>query len=582
MSRDGDRLPDLPPAVLFAALDGCGDGVVLCDSVGRVVLVNAVAAEMLPGVEAGTDTARGPAAELFAHDASPGSGGEVPHGDRPGREVRPADRPREVRYGDRLIRVRGERAGLDHHVWHLTYAGLAGPAGGVAAAFALRAERRRTEFLLDAGRRLSASLNTRRCARATAELATGFLADSAIVLLPADLRRRVEWVRVTAGRGQASARFEEGAVPAADTATVAGLADALTASPHGGVWRLDPAGTPGWLVPEGFGDAGHLMAIPLPGNGAPSAALVLARRAGGPPFDEEDEALARALAVRAGAAIAAATLYREQSDTNAILTGDLLPPDLPDVDGIELAGSLRASEQAGLIGGDFYDVYLPDAFAAFAAEPYPQDITGGAATDRDIRAPLVILGDVCGKGARAAVLAGQVRHSLRTLLLLESRPERLIELLNRALLASPSPNSYVTLVMGALSRAPGGHTRLHLSVAGHPPPLVLRRDGVVERVAIRGSLLGALKNPVLNAVTVDLAPGEVCLFYSDGVTEAFGGPSAREMFGPARLEAALGTCAGMPVAALVERLEQISTEWLAGGEHDDRALLAIRARGASG
>lgn len=70
----------------------------------------------------------------------------------------------------------------------------------------------------------------------------------------------------------------------------------------------------------------------------------------------------------------------------------------------------------------------------------------------------------------------------------------------------------------------------------------------------------------------------MCLFYSDGITEAFGGPSGREMYGTQRLKTALATCAGMPVAAVVERLEQLSTAWLAGDIQDDRALLAVQAR----
>lgn len=120
---------------------------------------------------------------------------------------------------------------------------------------------------------------------------------------------------------------------------------------------------------------------------------------------------------------------------------------------------------------------------------------------------------------------------------------------------------------------------MDLAVAGHPAPLVLRRDGTVEEVPARGSLLGALKKTVVRPATVDLAPGEVCLLYSDGITEAFGGPTGREMFGEERLKDALATCRGMPVDALVERLEQISSEWLAGGQQDDRALLAVRAGG---
>ncbi|MEU6414768.1 SpoIIE family protein phosphatase [Microbispora sp. NPDC046933] len=518
--------------LMAALLERSGEGIVVCDADGVVTLANAEAVRLVPRVEVG----RPPPAPLDSLSSAPAG--------------------RSVTHGGRVIGVRVEAVGEGGVAWYLT------DQAEEAA--------RRTEFLLEAARRLSASLNPHRCARAATELGTEFLSDVAIVLLPPTSRRRVEWVRAVSGRYG----VEEGTLPAAAAAEVPGLTDALAGLRHGAAGQQEPGGVPDWLLPEGFGPAGHLLVLPLPGNGVPAGAVVLARRAGGPAFGDDDEVMARDLATRAGAAISAASLFREQSTINAILTGDLLPPDLPEIEGMRLAGRLRASQQAGAIGGDFYDVYLPDA-----------------APDTGIveRPPLVILGDVCGKGARAAVLAGQVRHSLRTLLLLESRPDRLLELLNRSLLASPAPNAYVTMILAALRTAPGDHVLVDLAVAGHPPPLVLRRDGTVEEVAVRGSILGALKRIALRPVTLDLAPGEVCLLYSDGITEAFGGPSGREMFGEERLKEALATCAGMPADALVERLEQLSTEWLGGGpgggpggglgggQQDDRALLAVRA-----
>ncbi|WP_169981412.1 SpoIIE family protein phosphatase [Microbispora sp. H10836] len=516
------------PDLMAALLERGGEGVVLCDADGVVTLANPAAIRLVPRLEPGL-----PLPALL--DVVP----SAPEG-------------RTVTYGGREIRVRAEELGEGRTAWYLTAETPREPQQTL-----------RTKFLLEAARRLSASLNPHRCARAATELGTDFLCDAAIVLLPPTARRRTEWVRAVSG----SSGPDEGVVPAAAAAEVPGLTDALAGLREDAAGRQDPAGTPDWLLPEGFGPVGHLLVLPLPGNAVPAGAIVLARRAGRPPFGEDDQVMACDLATRAGAAISAASLFREQSTVNAILTGDLLPPDLPEIEGMRLAGRLRASQQAGAIGGDFYDVYLPEAAPESGIVHRP---------------PLVILGDVCGKGARAAVLAGQVRHSLRTLLLLESRPERLLELLNRSLLASPSPNSYVTLILAALRSAPGDHVLVDLAVAGHPPPLVLRRDGTVEEVAVRGSLLGALKKISLWPVTLDLAPGEVCLLYSDGITEAFGGPSGREMFGEERLKRALATCAGMPVDALVERLEQLSTEWLRGGQQDDRALLAVRAgRGTS-
>ncbi|GGQ31272.1 PP2C family protein-serine/threonine phosphatase [Streptosporangium pseudovulgare] len=529
---DAARVPD--EALLRAVVDACGEGVVLCDA-GQVVARNAAAARMLPAARPGTAAAS--AGEALS---DPGH---------------PEGESREVAVAGRRLLVRRESFGTRHRAWYLRDV-----TAEHARTEALLAERRRTGFLLEAGRRLASSLNPRRCARAAVELACPFLADAAMVVLPPAARRQAPWLRSVPGRPV----MQEGVIGPAEVAQVPGLTEALAGFPPVPSRWLDPAQVPEWLLPEGFGVAAHLLVTPLPGNGVPAGALVLARGAGGEPFDEETETLVRVFASRAGAAISAAALYQEQGETNAILTGGLLPPRLPQPAGAELAGSLRAAQQTSLVGGDFYDVCLPGGEAAGGE-------AGGEA--------LLVLGDVCGKGARAAVLAGQVRQSLRALLLLERRPGRLVALLNRCLLASAVPNSFVTLVLGSLAAAAGGGVRLELVVAGHPPPLVLRADGTVEEVASRGSMLGAMREVVLEPVTVELAPAEVCLFYSDGITEAFGGPSGREMYGGARLKTALAGCAGMPASAVVERLEQLSTEWLAGRVQDDRALLAVRAKG---
>ena len=76
---------------------------------------------------------------------------------------------------------------------------------------------------------------------------------------------------------------------------------------------------------------------------------------------------------------------------------------------------------------------------------------------------------------------------------------------------------------------------------------------------------------------VELAPGELCLMYSDGLTEARGGPSGTEQYGERRLRDALASCAGMPGAAAVERVRQLVSDWVHGGVRDDIAMLAVRA-----
>jgi serine phosphatase RsbU (regulator of sigma subunit) len=266
--------------------------------------------------------------------------------------------------------------------------------------------------------------------------------------------------------------------------------------------------------------------------------------------------LARIFAARAGAAISAAGLYREQADTTAVLQADLLPPELPQPDGVELIGFYQAAKDAPRIGGDFYDVFGP---------------TG---TDPDT---VIALGDVCGKGPEAAVLTGKVRHTLRALRLVEAAPATMLRILNQALLQSGRQLRFVTLVIGAISRAEQGRLRLTLATGGHPRPLVLRLDGTVEEVPTSGTLVGAVAEITVRPAAVELAPGELCLLYSDGLTEARGGPRGGERYGEQRLRAALASCSGMIGSAAVGRIRQLVSDWTHGGTRDDIAMLAVRA-----
>lgn len=202
---------------------------------------------------------------------------------------------------------------------------------------------------------------------------------------------------------------------------------------------------------------------------------------------------------------------------------DLLPPQLQRVHGVEFIGGYRPAEAGERVGGDFYDVHP-------------------AATSSD--ASLVILGDVCGKGLDAAVLTGKIRNTLQALIPMADDHERMLQLLNGALLNSHHTR-FATLVMASVHRAEN-QVRLRLTSAGHPVPLVVRLDGSVEEVPTHGTLIGALETVEAHSVEAVLQPGETCLLYTDGFTEARGGPLGNQMFGEERLKQALSDCADMP------------------------------------
>jgi serine phosphatase RsbU (regulator of sigma subunit) len=122
----------------------------------------------------------------------------------------------------------------------------------------------------------------------------------------------------------------------------------------------------------------------------------------------------------------------------------------------------------------------------------------------------------------------------------------------------------------------GGGLTLNLASGGHLPPLILRADGYIETVDLRGMLVGVVPDPRIGSASVQLAAGETCLMFSDGVTEARGGPHG-DQYGVMRLMDDLEGCHRMPAPALAERVAQLIGDWLGGREHDDIAVLALRA-----
>ncbi|WP_107113353.1 PP2C family protein-serine/threonine phosphatase, partial [Kitasatospora sp. MBT66] len=353
-------------------------------------------------------------------------------------------------------------------------------------------ERERWELLARLPGLLLNSLNVDRCLETTAQQAAAHLADAAVVVSPHSGRalRFVTCLR--------DGRPVRGQVRA-DPAAVPGLAEALQGFPPVPSRWIDPETAPNWLLPEGLTAVGAVSVTPLPGHGVPAGALVLLRGPGHGAFTPSEEVFARLFAARAGAAVSAAVMYSEQAAITDLLMRELLPPRLEHMNGADFAGGYRASVDRDRVGGDFYDVHP-------AADPDGET--------------LAVLGDVCGKGLEAAVLTGKIRNTLHALLPLADDHPRLLSLLNRALLTSHHTR-FATMVLASVRRQQSRVT-VRLSAAGHPAPLIVRADGRVEVSRTHGSLVGALPETTVVSDTVVLAPGEACVLYSDGVTEARG------------------------------------------------------------
>jgi len=201
------------------------------------------------------------------------------------------------------------------------------------------------------------------------------------------------------------------------------------------------------------------------------------------------------------------------------------------------------------VGGDFYDVF--------------------PASDGRVAA---LIGDVCGKGPEAASVTALARHTLRAAAAYESRPSAVLAHLHRALTEARDDGRFCTVAFCDLQLHTGG-ARVTLSCGGHPLPLVLRASGAVEPVGRLGTLLGADIQPVLTDVTIDLAPGELIVLYTDGVTEVRAG--REELFGHRDLAALLGRCAGEHAESVAEHVQEAVLAAAGGRPRDDIAVVVI-------
>jgi len=160
-------------------------------------------------------------------------------------------------------------------------------------------------------------------------------------------------------------------------------------------------------------------------------------------------------------------------------------------DGIEAFGMTRP---ANTVGGDFYDV-IPLA---------------------DGRV-LITLGDVAGKGSPAALLMALLLAMLRTLVDEGLEPAELVTRLNVQVMKQAPSTRFITLFLGVFNPATGLLTFVN---AGQNPPLLRRASGGYERLREGGIALGMFERSQYSTGHTELAPGDVLVMYSDGITEA--------------------------------------------------------------
>jgi hypothetical protein len=206
-------------------------------------------------------------------------------------------------------------------------------------------------------------------------------------------------------------------------------------------------------------------------------------------------ALLEDLTGRASLAYDNARLYAERAHVAHTLRRSLMPEALPVVPGLQLESFFQPVGAGSEVGGDFYDVFGD----------------GGNCW--------LVVGDVCGKGAEAAVLTGFLRHTTVAYARDEAGPANVLTRVNQAMLEHDFDGRFATAILARLGFREG-EVQVTIAAAGHPGALVSRARGDAEELSASGTLLGVFPDPRIRESSTVLSPGDALALYTDGLSEA--------------------------------------------------------------
>jgi hypothetical protein len=304
------------------------------------------------------------------------------------------------------------------------------------------------------------------------------------------------------------------------------------------------------------GRAGSLLqstlAVPMVAHDTMVGLVQFARAKGSEPFGERDRALAVELAARAAVCMDNARLYRREHERALILQRSLLPPGDPEAAGLDIACRYLPGNSATEVGGDWFDVIeLPGHRTA------------------------LVVGDVMGRGLRAAVAMGELRTAVRTLALLDLEPAEVLSALDEIArgLGTPSGAQQASRVASKSRDADLAEVYLATCVnAGHLPPVVVEPGEEALLLDVPpGMPLGVGGEP-FEQVEVELSEDALLALYTDGLVESRDHPLDQGLRG---LRTSLN-CLDRPLEDVADHvLNTLDT----GHGEDDIALLMARIRG---
>jgi len=236
-------------------------------------------------------------------------------------------------------------------------------------------------------------------------------------------------------------------------------------------------------------------------------------------------------------------------ELSQVIQRALLPQSMPAIPGLDLAVFNRPAQ---ILGGDYYDFFQ-----------YRDGVPG------------LTIADVVGHGVSASLLMASLQAALRAMVLESDWPSDVLQRVNHFFFHNVQLATFVTMFLGRFDDR--GHTMTYCN-AGHSPPLVLRkqdRRNPISWLQPTGAAIGLVEQSQIPSETVTLAPGDILLLYTDGVTEAVN--RQEEEFGRERLAALVRQESDLSAKELVEALRHMLQEFTGGQPlADDTTFVACR------
>ncbi len=278
-------------------------------------------------------------------------------------------------------------------------------------------------------------------------------------------------------------------------------------------------------------------------------------------FTEDHQRTITTLAAQVAIAIENARLYEEIARQEKRLERDLamarelqfrlLPQSLPKLANLEIAARFTP---ARAIGGDLYDFVS-----------YSQSRTA------------IVIGDVSGKGAPAAIFAALVGGILRSHAPIEPRPAEMLSAVNYSLVERKIEAQFVSIIYAVWDDA---NRTLQVANSGLPRP-VYCHDGKVEIIEATGMPLGLFEDPEYDELSFKANPGDLFVFFSDGILDATN--IKGELFGRTRAEKVILECSTNSAESVVNSLFKAASEHALGVEtFDDQTVVAIKVKDSLG